>query len=215
MNDRFFALPEERQMQIINAAYEVFAQNSYKNASMSRLADAGGVSKSLLFHYFLNKKELYLYLWEHAGRRFHEAVMECHMPVKDFFDVIYQRVRAMCVFMREVPTIYIFTLRALFEENQEIKEILRHNDMFVFGIGTDDIAFLTDMDSFRSGIDIQLLLEEINGYLLSCYWQMFSSGKLDPDCLERDFLKRIKQWKTAYLKEEIVQKNERLKVQTS
>lgn len=56
MNGKFFALPQERQEQIINAAYGVFSRNSYKNASMSRLADAGGVSKSLLFHYFLNKK---------------------------------------------------------------------------------------------------------------------------------------------------------------
>ena len=54
MNGKFFALPQERQEQIINAAYGVFSRNSYKNASMSRLADAGGVSKSLLFHYFLN-----------------------------------------------------------------------------------------------------------------------------------------------------------------
>ena len=55
MNEKFFALPKERQEQIINAAYEVFSRNSYKNASMSRLADAGGVSKSLLFHYFLTQ----------------------------------------------------------------------------------------------------------------------------------------------------------------
>ncbi len=40
MNGKFFALPQERQEQIINAAYEVFSRNSYKNASMSRLADA-------------------------------------------------------------------------------------------------------------------------------------------------------------------------------
>ena len=41
MNEKFFALPQERQEQIINAAYEVFSRNSYKNASMSRLAGAG------------------------------------------------------------------------------------------------------------------------------------------------------------------------------
>ena len=41
MNGKFFALPQERQEQIIHAAYEVFSRNSYKNASMSRLADAG------------------------------------------------------------------------------------------------------------------------------------------------------------------------------
>ena len=63
MNRQFFELPLEEQERIIKAAYIVFAHDNYKNASMSRIADAGGISKSLLFHYFQNKKELYLYLF--------------------------------------------------------------------------------------------------------------------------------------------------------
>lgn len=201
MNEKFFALPKERQEQIINAAYEVFSRNSYKNASMSRLADAGGVSKSLLFHYFLNKKELYLNLWGHAGRLYHEKVMKCHTQTTDFFEIICQRVLAGCVFMRETPTIYLFTLRAFFEENPEIKEEVRRNNKAAFIHGIDDILIPADMDLFRPGIDMQLLLEEINGYLFSCYWKMFSFGELDPDFLEKDFMKRIWQWKRVYLRE--------------
>jgi AcrR family transcriptional regulator len=201
MNEKFFALPVERQEQIINAAYEVFSRNSYKNASMSRLADAGGVSKSLLFHYFLNKKELYLYLWEHAGRLFREAAGKGHTQSTDFFEIICQRVLANCVFMREAPTIYLFALRALFEENPEIKGELRHNYKAAYSQGIDNMLMPMDTDSFRPGIDTRLLLEEINGYLLSCYWQMFSSGELAPDFLEKDILKRTGQWRMVYLKE--------------
>ena len=64
MNERFFTLPLEKQQAIINAGYRVFSQNSYKNSPMSEIADAAGISKSLLFHYFRNKKELYLFLWD-------------------------------------------------------------------------------------------------------------------------------------------------------
>ena len=64
MNERFFTLPAEKQQAIINAGYRVFSQNSYKNSPMSEIADAAGISKSLLFHYFHNKKELYMFLWE-------------------------------------------------------------------------------------------------------------------------------------------------------
>lgn len=201
MNEKFFALPQERQEQIINAAYDVFSRSSYKNASMSRLADAGGVSKSLLFHYFSNKKELYLYLWEHAGRLYREKVRKGDTQTKDFFEILCQRVLAGCVFMRETPTICLFTLRAFFEENPEIREELRNNYQTACGHGTDDMLMPVDMDLFRPGIDTRLLLEEINGYLLSCYWRMFSSGEFAPDFLERDFLKRVRQWKMAYLKE--------------
>ena len=51
MNGKFFTMPEEKQKRIINAAYVVFAGSSYQKASMSRIAAAGGISKSLLFHY--------------------------------------------------------------------------------------------------------------------------------------------------------------------
>ena len=64
MNDKFFSLPEEKRQAIINAGYRVFSQNTYKNSPMSEIADAAGISKSLLFYYFRNKKELYLFLWD-------------------------------------------------------------------------------------------------------------------------------------------------------
>ena len=64
MNEKFFSLPKERQEAMINAGFRVFSQNSYRKSPMSEIAEAAGVSKSLLFHYFRNKKELYLFLWE-------------------------------------------------------------------------------------------------------------------------------------------------------
>ncbi|MGM9680202.1 MAG: TetR/AcrR family transcriptional regulator, partial [Eubacteriales bacterium] len=68
MNEKFYHLPPEKQQRILNAGYRVFAQNSYKKSPMSEIADAAGISKSLLFHYFRNKKELYLYLWDTGAR---------------------------------------------------------------------------------------------------------------------------------------------------
>ena len=58
MNDKFYALPEEKQSQILNAAYKVFATSQYKKAPTSEIAAEAGISKSLLFHYFHNKLEL-------------------------------------------------------------------------------------------------------------------------------------------------------------
>lgn len=52
MNNKFFGLSIEKQQRIVNAAYKVFSENSYKKAPMSEIADEGSVSKALLFHYF-------------------------------------------------------------------------------------------------------------------------------------------------------------------
>lgn len=61
MNEKFYSLPEEKQRKIINAGFRVFSQNSYKKSPMNEIADLAGISKSLLFHYFHNKRELYLF----------------------------------------------------------------------------------------------------------------------------------------------------------
>ena len=66
MNEKFFSLPEEKQLAIINAGYRVFSQNSYKKSPMSEIAAEADISKSLLFYYFRNKRELYLYLLDTA-----------------------------------------------------------------------------------------------------------------------------------------------------
>ena len=67
MNDKFYALPEKKQSQILNAAYKVFATSQYKKAPTAEIAAEAGISKSLLFHYFHNKLELYLFLWKYAA----------------------------------------------------------------------------------------------------------------------------------------------------
>ena len=68
MNDRFFLLPEEKQQAILNAGYRVFSENAFRNSPMSEIAAEAGISKSLLFHYFHNKKEFYFYLWENSAQ---------------------------------------------------------------------------------------------------------------------------------------------------
>ena len=52
MNDKFYRLSEEKQQRIINAGFEVFAQNSYRKSPVGEIASVAGISKSLLFHYF-------------------------------------------------------------------------------------------------------------------------------------------------------------------
>ena len=59
MNDKFFALPQDKQDRILNAGYRVFSQNSYKKSPMNEIALEADISKSLLFFYFKNKKEFF------------------------------------------------------------------------------------------------------------------------------------------------------------
>ena len=60
MNDKFYALSEEKQSQILNAAYKVFATNQYKKAPSSEIAEEAGISG--------NDKSLGSGLWKGDGK---------------------------------------------------------------------------------------------------------------------------------------------------
>lgn len=48
----------EKRKAIFRASARLFAENGYDGASMSRIADACGVSKALLYHYYDSKEAL-------------------------------------------------------------------------------------------------------------------------------------------------------------
>jgi AcrR family transcriptional regulator len=59
---------DERRRQLIDAGSALFAQYAFEEISMRQIAEAAGVSKALLYHYFPNKIELFkAAVQEHAG----------------------------------------------------------------------------------------------------------------------------------------------------
>ncbi|WP_427018721.1 TetR/AcrR family transcriptional regulator [Pseudarthrobacter sp. P1] len=53
---------DERRVQLLSAALEVFAANGYHGAAMDEIAEAAQVSKPVLYQHFSSKRELYLAL---------------------------------------------------------------------------------------------------------------------------------------------------------
>lgn len=49
---------EEKRLAILATAAEFFAQNGYDRSSMNQLAEACGVSKALIYHYYNSKEAL-------------------------------------------------------------------------------------------------------------------------------------------------------------
>jgi AcrR family transcriptional regulator len=51
--------PDERRRLLIDVASELFAEHAFEEISMREIARRSGISKSLLYHYFPNKIELF------------------------------------------------------------------------------------------------------------------------------------------------------------
>lgn len=62
MYSKFNNLSKEKKEIIINSAIEEFAQNGFHKASTDKIANNANIAKGSLFHYFKNKKNLYLYI---------------------------------------------------------------------------------------------------------------------------------------------------------
>lgn len=201
MNGKFFQLPVEKQNRIINAAYKVFSENSYKKAPMSEIASAGNISKALLFHYFENKKELYMYLWNNAINQTRKSISDYHVTeTTDFFEMMQRSLLAKCSLMRSYPYLYLFSLKAYYEQEQDIRASIQSGFRSVSDHSAEIIWNTVDLSEFRQDIDIKLIYQEIlwvsDGYLQ----QMMSNGVLNPDQMEKDLLRMVVQWKKVYLK---------------
>src|SRR3954466_10909663 len=52
--------PDARRAELLRAGEQVFSEKPYEDVSIEDIADAAGVSKNLLYHYFGGKRDLYL-----------------------------------------------------------------------------------------------------------------------------------------------------------
>lgn len=203
MNERFFSLPAEKQQAILNAGYRVFSQNSYKNSPMSEIADAAGISKSLLFHYFHNKKELYLFLWEKCAVTTIEFLTryECYEQ-KGLFESMERGMRAKMEIIRLYPDMGNFTIRAFYEKDPEICAAVQESYHKYFNLKADKVRLNLDPEQFIPGLDISMMYREMywasEGYL----WEMVQRGNVDIEEMEMVFTKLIEFWKSVYLRKE-------------
>ena len=203
MNERFFALTKEKQLAIVNAGYRVFSQNSYKKSPMSEIAEAAGISKSLLFHYFVNKRELYLFLWEKAADltlKYLNAY-RCYEPT-DLFDMMERGMRAKFRLMERYPYMAAFTVKAFYEKDPEIRPAIMQSYQRHFDRKAKAALSELDPADFVPGLDLQMMHREMywaaEGYL----WEMLQRGPLDAARMEADFKRLLQFWKSIYQSKE-------------
>ena len=203
MNERFFSLPAEKQQAIINAGYRVFSQNSYKNSPMSEIAEAAGISKSLLFHYFHNKKELYMFLWDKCAEITIEFLTKhnCYGQ-KNLFESMERGMRAKMEIIRLYPDMASFTIRAFYEKDTEISAAVQESYHKYFHLKADKTLLHMNPDQFIPGLDIPMMYHDMywasEGYL----WEMVQRGNVDTDEMEKGFLELMNFWKSIYLRKE-------------
>ncbi len=126
MNEKFFDLKKEKQDRMINAALKIFAENGFRRASTDEMVKEAGVSKGLLFHYFISKTGLYEFVFDYSVKY---LLMEMTSAVNgqetDYFQIRRQIERARTVAMKNFPYMQLFLQRAAEEKEPEVLEAVR------------------------------------------------------------------------------------------
>lgn len=203
MNEKFFSLPEEKQLAIINAGYRVFSRNSYRKSPVSEIAAEAGISKSLLFHYFKNKRELYLFLLDNAARTTYIYLYNfgCHEE-EDIFEIMHKGLKAKVALMKKYPDLTMFTIKAYYENDPEIRDGIQEIIGRTASFEANEKFLKMDKGRFVEGIELQDMYMDMylasEGYL----WEKSQLGQLDVDEVEKDFEKMIEFWKKIYLRKD-------------
>ncbi|MEL7656444.1 MAG: TetR/AcrR family transcriptional regulator [Bacillota bacterium] len=159
MFETFEKLPESKRNQILQVCVEEFVQKGYGNASTNTIVKRLGISKGVLFLYFKNKKNIYLYLVEYITK----------ILVDDFFgqftDFSGNKIISIDIFdnlgeyykvlIQEKPEFFLFMLEAFLNTPAELKEDVESRHHQAHG----SILNSLKTAGFREGIDLQMVID--------------------------------------------------------
>lgn len=204
MNEKFFTLPIEKQQRILNAGYRVFSQNSYKKSPVGEIASEAGISKSLLFHYFRNKKELYFFLWDEATKLTMQYLTEyrCYEPT-DLFEMMRRGMKAKLALTALYPDLTMFVMKAFYEKEPEIAVEIQKSYQNVRGQSIRSSFEKLNPADFRDGLDLEMMHQEMYWASAGYLWEIIQRQEpLDIAKLEADFTKLLEFWKKIYGKDQ-------------
>ena len=203
MNEKFYSLPAEKRQRIISAGFYVFSQNSYKKSSMNEIAQQAQISKSLLFFYFRNKQELYLFLWDTACVLTVKYLNDyrCYEP-GDLFQMMERGMNAKLALMEKYPYMANFAIRAFFEKDKQVSEAIQASYRSAFSQKAAQALSRLNPEDFIPGLDLNMMHRQMylasEGYL----WERMQRGEVNWEQVRQDFGRLLEFWKSVYYSEE-------------
>lgn len=182
MNEKFFDLKSEKQDKMINAALHLFADNGYKHASTDDIVREAGISKGLLFHYFINKEGLYSFLTDYSVKyllfEFDRSIGE----ETEFFAFWDKLEGAKVGVLRNYPYMYKFIDKCTKETDPDIRAI---TDEALSRYNSTIASYQNKLTTpaLRSGVTTSQLQALLRYTIDGLTAEHLSLKKLDPDAL--------------------------------
>ncbi|WP_166239724.1 TetR/AcrR family transcriptional regulator [Paenibacillus turpanensis] len=159
--------PDDKKQQLLSIAREHFSKQGYAKASTNKIIEEAGISKGMLFHYFSNKKTLYLIILDDALERM-RGFLESELGTlpADVFERVARVSRCKLTFFVRFPQLYRILMDAFTPpmEGELAEELAQRSRQMAeaMSITMDD----ADASGFRQEVDagkaFDLLVTSIN-----------------------------------------------------
>lgn len=162
MYKNFESLPEDKRKRILDVCLEEFAQNGYEKASTNEIVKKAEISKGILFHYFGNKKNLFLYVidyvLEYAVKKFYSMNQN---PPEDIFERILAQGMVKLKMAYDEPLVYELLFKTFINVPEEIKSEVQARYMKLYNVALPAFYANLDTSKFRKGVDPQKAMQAV------------------------------------------------------
>lgn len=204
INEKFYKLSKDKQKIIINAGLECFSKYGYQKANTEEIALKAGISKSLLFYYFINKKNLYLFLFDFCKEvSFNSLDIDKMMKITDFFELIDFSIQTKLKIMTKYPYISQFMLNAFYSYNEKTTIDVNEYIQKELESSFDSYFINIDFSKFKENIEPKFIYKMLvmlsEGYL-------YEKRRINKTVIFDEAIQELKKWeiilKQASYKEE-------------
>lgn len=169
MFSKFLNLKPEKQERILEAAIKEFAYKGFEKASTNEIVKEAGISKGILFHYFKNKKNLFLFAFDYSAERCtEEFYKKVDFKETDFFEKLRKIALLKMELSYKYPYIFRFFEVIYGEQCSEIADDLEERKKKISESNFDKVFNNIDVSKFRDGVDtsraINVVMWSLEGF---------------------------------------------------
>lgn len=177
-SDTFNNLSHEKRVRIIQKCYEEFSQNSFREASVSKIVSDLGIAKGSIYKYFEDKQNLYFYLIDRAAEIKLNVIEK---TVEEKQDILWEIMQAGALFDIENPLITSFLNRVfsdshVFEPDIRAQLISRSCEFLM-----KYIKKAKERGEIRADIDDRMITLFVNSILTSVGSMLAAQNGVDLD----------------------------------
>jgi TetR/AcrR family transcriptional regulator len=181
MFSKFLNLHPDKQTRIINAAMKEFAKKGFDHASTNEIVKEAEIAKGLLFHYFKNKQQLFLFVYDYGSELLLNEFYKKFEPNEpDFFARIRQMAQLKSEILHQYPEMFSFFAVAYVETSSVVRDDLDQRMQLLLDNNLDKVFKGIDLSLFKEGIDITKAIQIIMWTTEGLREDILKKAKLNP-----------------------------------